>query len=170
MKRSISQFLAVAILTAGASLNAIAGSSPGEVDFGQLAKPGNGGDFVEINVSHNLAALAAQLVEKQQPEAAKLLRSVQLVHVNVVGVTDENRAELKKRIHEIRSRIEKQGWQSVVTARKQTGEDVGIYVKTGAQRPWKESPSPRSTERKGPFLSTLWATSDRTKSPLWAKP
>ncbi|HKI70430.1 MAG TPA: DUF4252 domain-containing protein [Verrucomicrobiae bacterium] len=130
MKRTICQFLAVSLVFAGASLNAFAGSSAGEVDFGQLAKPGNGGDYVEINVTHNLAALAAQLVEKQQPEAAKILRNVERVHVNVVGVTDENRAKLKKRIHEIRSRIHQQGWESVVTVQKQSGEDVGIYVKT----------------------------------------
>lgn len=130
MKRTISQFLAASLVLAGASLNALAGSSAGEVDFGQITKPGNGGDYVEINVTHNLAALAAQLVEKQQPDAAKILRNVERVHVNVVGVTDENRDELKKRIREIRNRVQKQGWESVVTVQKQSGEDVGIYVKT----------------------------------------
>ena len=130
MKRTLCQFLAVSLAFAGVSLNAFAGSGTGEVDFGQLARPGKGGDYVEINVTHNLAALAAQLVEKQQPEAAKLLRNVEHVYVNVVGVTDQNRAELEKRIHEIRNRIQKQGWESVVTVQKQSGEDVGIYVKT----------------------------------------
>src|SRR5208282_4050180 len=88
-----------------------AGPPPSQVDFGKFTPPGDSGEFVEIQVNSNLLSLAAQVVEKQQPDAAKLLRSVQLVHVNVVGLTDGNRAELEKRVRQIR-------------------QDVGIYTKT----------------------------------------
>jgi len=130
MKRSISSFLAVALLTATATLSASAESAPGEVDFTGIAEPGQNAEYVDIHLGHNLIALAARLVDKQQPEAARLLRSVQLVHLNVVGVADENRDAMQKRVHEFRSQLEKNGWVRVVTVRQKGGEDVGIFVKT----------------------------------------
>ena len=77
MKNLISHSLAIAVLAAGVSLNVLADPPSGQVDFGKLAAPGNGGEFVEIQVNSNLLSLAARLVEKQQPDAAKLLRGVQ---------------------------------------------------------------------------------------------
>lgn len=129
MKRSISQFLAVAILAGGLSLNARASASPGEVDFGKLGDPGQGGNYVEINLGRNLISLAARLVEKQKPEVGKLLRSVELIRVNIVGLTDENRSGAEKRVLGIRAQLDKQGWQRIVTVKEKGGEDVGIYIK-----------------------------------------
>ena len=103
--------LAIAVLTAGLGFNVLAGPSPGQVDFGKFTPPGDGGQFVEIQIKSNLLSLAAQMLEKQQPDAAKLLRSVQLVHVNVVGLTDENRAEMTKRVRQIRHDLDARGWE-----------------------------------------------------------
>ena len=130
MKRSISQCLAVAMLTAAANFNALAGASPGEVDFTNIAEPGKNAEYVCIHIGHNLTSLASRLVEKRQPEAAKLLRSVQLIHLNVVGLTDENRDVLQKRVHEFRDQLDKQGWARVVTVKEKDGDDVGVFVKT----------------------------------------
>jgi hypothetical protein len=130
MKNLISHSLAIAVLAAGVSLNVLAGPPPGQMDFGKLATPGSGGEFVEIQVNSNLLSLAAKLVEKQQPDVAKLLRGVQLVRVNVVGITDENRNELTNHVQQIRHDLDAQGWDRNVNVRQKDGEDVGVYTKT----------------------------------------
>jgi Domain of unknown function (DUF4252) len=130
MKTMLRSSLAVAAMAAGVSFNVLAGPPPGQVDFGKFTPPADGGQFVEIQINSNLLSLAAQVVEKQQPEAAKLLRSVQLVHVNVVGLTDENRAELTKRVRQIRHDLDARGWDHNVVVQGKDGQDVGIYTKT----------------------------------------
>ena len=122
--------LTLAVLAAGFSFNVLAGPPPGQVDFGKFTPPDDGGQFVEIQVNSNLLSLAARVVEKQQPDAAKLLRSVRLVHVNVIGLTDGNRAELEKRVRQIRHELEAQGWDHNVAVQEKDGQDVGIYTKT----------------------------------------
>jgi hypothetical protein len=129
MKKSIGRSFAFALLAASLSLSARA-ESPGIVDFGKFTAPGKGGEFVEVNVRSNLLTFAAQLVEKEQPDAAKLLRSVQLIRVNVVGLTDENRDDLQKRIQKIRQDLEGRGWERNVNVQGKDGEDVGIYTQT----------------------------------------
>ena len=130
MKTMIRYPLAIAVLTAGFGCNVLAGPPPGQVDFGKFAPPGDGSQFVEVQINSNLLSLAARMVEKQQPDAAKLLRSVQLVHVNVVGLTDKNRAELEKRVQQIRHDLDAQGWDHNVAVQDKDGQDVGIYTKT----------------------------------------
>jgi len=119
-----------AILTAALALNASAGSlSTGQVDFGAFSPPSSGGEFVEINVSDCLISLATRLVEKEEPEIAQLLKGIHLVRVNVIGLDDQNRPELEKRIAGIRKDLDAKGWERLVTARQQA-QDVGIYLKT----------------------------------------
>ena len=120
---------AVAALAAGVSFNVLAGPHPGQVDFGKFSPP-DGGEFVEIQIQSNLLSLAAQLVEKQEPAAAQLVRSVELIHVNVIGLTDANRAELVKRVRQIRHDLDSQGWEHNVAVQQKDGEDVGIYTRT----------------------------------------
>jgi len=129
MKKSLCYPITLALVVAGLCLSAHA-ESPGLVDFGKFTAPGKGGEFVEVNVRSNLLIFAAQLVEKEQPDAAKLLRSVQLVRVNVVGLTDENREELQKRIQKIRQELESRGWERNVNVQGKDGEDVGVYTQT----------------------------------------
>jgi Domain of unknown function (DUF4252) len=130
MKTIIRYPLAIAVLAAGVGFNVLAGPPPSEVDFGKFTPPDDGGQFVEIQINSNLLSLAAQVVEKQQPDAARLLRSVQLVHVNVVGLTDENRAEMTKRVQRIRHDLDAQGWDHNVAVQDKDGQDVGVYTKT----------------------------------------
>lgn len=129
MKTLLRHPLAVAVLAAGVGFNVLAGPSPGQVDFGKFTPPASGGQFVEVQVNSNLFSLAAQLVERQQPDAAKLLRSVQSVRVNVIGLTDGNRAELEKRVRQIHHDLDAKGWNHNVTV-QQKGQDVGVYTKT----------------------------------------
>ena len=101
---------------------------PGYVDFGKLT-PASGGEFVEVHIKSNLIAMVARLTEKHEPEVADLLRGLQLVRVNVIGLSDDNRAEMEKRVKAIRSELDRKGWERIVTAQKQD-EDVGVYLKT----------------------------------------
>ena len=121
--------LAIAVLVAGAGLTILAAPPPGQVDFGEFTPPADGGQFVEVHVDSNLLSMAAQVVEKQQPDVARLLRSVQLIHVNVIGLTDKNRAELKERVQQIRHNLETQGWNHNVAVQEKD-QDVGVYTKT----------------------------------------
>lgn len=130
MKHLIRRPFALALVTVGLGLNARAESTAGLVDFGKFTAPGKGGEFVEIQVKSNLLSLAAQLVEKEQPDAANLLRSVQLVRVNVVGLTDENREEMQKRVQKIRRDLDSHGWERNVNVQGKDGEDVGVYTCT----------------------------------------
>ena len=142
MKNLLCRSLAVAVLAAGVSLNVFAEPPSGQVDFGKLAAPGNGGEFVEVQVNSNLLSLAAKLVEKQQPDAAKLLRSVQLVRVNVIGLSDENRDEMTKHVRQIRRDIEAQGWERNVKVQQKDGQDVGVYTKTHGDEALQDWSSP----------------------------
>lgn len=130
MKTMLRYSLAIAALVAGANFNLLAGLPPGQVDFGKFTAPDGGGEFVEIQIKSNLLSLAAQLVEKQEPEVAKLVRSVELIRVNVIGLTDANRADMVKRVRQIRHDLEASGWEPNVVVREKNGEDVGIYTKT----------------------------------------
>ena len=130
MKRLICQVFVIAGLAAGASLNALAAPPAGQVDFGKFAEAAAGGELVEVQVSSNMLSMAARLVDKQEPELGKLLRSVQLIHINVIGLTEENRAEMEKRMQRIRRELDAQGWERIVTAQKKSGDDVAVFART----------------------------------------
>ena len=120
MKRQLCHSLAFALITASLALKAHA-ESPGVVDFGKFIPPGNGSEFVEIQIRSNLLNFAATLVEKDEPEVAKLLRGVQLVRVNVVGLTDKNREEMQKRVQQVRQDLEGRGWKRNVNVQGKDG-------------------------------------------------
>ena len=102
---------------------------PGYVDFGKFSPPSSGGEFVEVHITSNLISMVARLAEKNEPEIAELLRGLHRVRVNVIGLDDGNRAEMETRVKKIRSDLDAQGWERIVTAQKKD-EDVGVYLKT----------------------------------------
>jgi hypothetical protein len=130
MKTAIRNTVALAVLSAFASVGVCADKPPaGYVDFGQFSPPASGGEFVEVHIKSNLISMAARLVEKSEPDVAELIRGLQLIRVNVIGLDDGNRAEIEKRVKKIRSELDANGWERVVTAQKKD-EDVGVYLKT----------------------------------------
>ena len=130
MKKSLCCSLAATLAAAIVTLNTYAAPPLGQVDFGQFSPPGKGEEFVEVNLKSNLLGLAAQMVSKAEPDAAKLLHSVESIHVNVVGLTTDNRDELTKRVQKIRGDLDAQGWERNVNVQGKKGEDVGIFTKT----------------------------------------
>jgi len=130
MKRYLPFAVGMSILSLVVSAGVCAESlPPGQVDFGKFSPPGSGGEFVEVNLSSSLISLAARLVEKEEPDVARLLKDIQLVRVNVIGLNDENRGELEKRTQKIRKELDTKGWERIVTAQKDD-QDVGVYLKT----------------------------------------
>ena len=129
MKYSHGPILALTALLACAPIQTQAGDNPpGFVDFGKFSAPASGGEFVEVNVRANLISMMARMAEKHEPEAAEILRGLQLVRVNVIGLDDENRAEVQKRIAKIRADLDGHGWERVVISQKKD-EDVGVHLK-----------------------------------------
>jgi len=131
MKHRIAAAFTAAALTVLLSLSTRADNSqPGFVDFGKFTAPGKGGECVEVNLNATIIAMAARLTEKDEPDIADLLKGLRGVRVNVIGMTDENRADLENRIKTVRSELDTKGWQRIVTVQKDQGEDVGVYLKT----------------------------------------
>jgi len=118
--------LLAGVLTANARAESL---PPGQVDFGNFSPALSSGEFVEVNVSSTLISLAARFIEKEEPDVAKLLKGLQLVHVNVIGVSEENRAELEAKAQKIRKDLDSNGWERVVVAQQQQ-QNVGVYLKT----------------------------------------
>jgi hypothetical protein len=103
---------------------------PGQVDFGAFSPPKGDGQFVEVNVPTSVITLATQFVGKDDPDVAKVLDGLKLVHVDVIGMDEDNRAEMHKRAQKIRAELAGKGWDRVVTAQEK-GKDVSVYLKMG---------------------------------------
>src|SRR5690349_7541811 len=98
MKYFIPTSLGTVILCASVASNVSAEPlPPGQVDFGTFTPSSSSGEFVEVNVTSSLISLAAHFLEKDEPDVAKLLNGLQLVHVNVIGVNDDNKADLESK-------------------------------------------------------------------------
>lgn len=133
MRTSIRTVTGVALLCAALALPAIAETAPaGAIDFGKLTPAADGGQFVEVNIKGNLLNMAARLAAKEEPEIAELLKGIQSVRVNVVGLDDGNRAETQARIKAVRGELDVKGWERVVAV-SEKDQDVGIYLKTRGQ-------------------------------------
>jgi Na+-translocating ferredoxin:NAD+ oxidoreductase RnfG subunit len=122
--------LGAVIFTSALTTNLYAENLPaGQVDFGTISPSHSGGQFVEVNLTSSLISLATKFIAKEQPEIADLLNGLQLVRVNVVGLDDDNRADLEKRIHALRKDLDGKGWERIVVA-QQEDQDVSVYLKT----------------------------------------
>lgn len=130
MKTAIPSLAVTAVLALFLTTRAGAESVPaGHVDFGTFRPPASGGEFVEVNLSSGILAIAARLVPREEADVARVLSGLHQVRVNVIGLDDGNRAEIVERIGKIRAALTAQGWERIVTAQKKA-EDVGIYLKT----------------------------------------
>jgi hypothetical protein len=122
------RFLTLAALTSTLLLSTPLRAESGAVEFGTFTPPHSGGQFVEINLKSNLLAMAGRLAQKDEPDAAEMLKSIQSVHVRVIGLDEGNRAKTEEQITQIRGKLEKEGWEKNVTV-KDEGSDVAIYTK-----------------------------------------
>ena len=130
MKQSFLTTLAAVVISASLGLAARAEkSASGSVDFGKFTPPASGGEFVEVNLKGNLLSMVASVAGKDEPDIADMLKGLEAVRVNVIGLDDTNRKETEERLQAIRSELEGKGWERIVTA-KEKDQDVGVYVRT----------------------------------------
>jgi hypothetical protein len=110
-------------------------SSDGYVDFGKLTPPTSGGQFVEVNISSNLISLVSKLAknadkdDKDLKAVTEVVKGLQHIRVNVIGLDDGNRADLTAKVKAVRDELDKQGWERAVTAQEKD-QDVVVQVKT----------------------------------------
>lgn len=105
---------------------------PGYIDFGQLPASPSGGEHVEIAVGGAVMGMVASVLKKPEPEAAELLKGLRSARVHVIEMKDDNRKEMLERIQAIRADLDTKKWERIVSVKKKK-EDVGIYLKTGAE-------------------------------------
>ena len=131
MKSSLRSLLATAaVALALTSTTAFAADEDnGYVDIGQLI-PSAKGQFVEVNLSPALMKFASRIAKHHDADAADIVGDIQRIRVNVVGLDDANRAANVEKIEAVRAKLEKAGWQRMVTVREQNkGDDVAIFAK-----------------------------------------
>lgn len=128
--KPIPRWFAVPALSAALISSALCAdaASPGYVDLGSFSAPAGGGQFVEVDLKGSLLAMAAKIAAKEEPEVAEVLKGIEAVRVNVVGVNDGNRAELSDRIRSLGSGLTSGGWERVVSV-QQDAQDVGVFIK-----------------------------------------
>ena len=127
MKNSI-RSLAAAGAVCLALASSVRAEDAGFVDFGTL-NPTEGSQFVEVNIKSNLIAMVAALTKKTEPEVTQVIEGLKQIRVNVLQTTKENRDEMKKRISDIRGKLDKGGWERIVTAMEKD-QDIGVFLKT----------------------------------------
>ena len=125
MKRIFSIGAAIAAVSL---MTAVHAGAPGEIDLGKFT-PAPGAQFVEVNINSNLIAMAMNFAKKAEPEVAELLGGLKSVRVNVMGLTEENRTEIQEKVTQLRSQLDKSGWDRVVTVLDKA-DDVGVFIKT----------------------------------------
>ena len=76
----------------------------------ELLDPTGQSQFVEVNIKSNLIAMVAALTKKTEPEVTEVIEGLKQIWVNVLGLTEANREEMKKRITGIREQLDKGGW------------------------------------------------------------
>jgi hypothetical protein len=82
-----------------------------------------------VNIKSNLIAMVAALTKKTEPEVTQVIEGLKQIRVNVLGLTKENRDDMKNRVKTIRDGLDKAGWERIVTA-VEKNQDVGIFLKT----------------------------------------
>jgi hypothetical protein len=128
MKKSIRSLVSAGAVCLALASAAARAEEPGFVDFGTLNPTGEN-QFVEVNIKSNLIAMVAAITKKSEPEVTQVIEGLKAIRVNVLGVTKENRDDFKKRVTDIREKLDKSGWERVVTAIEKN-QDVGVFLKT----------------------------------------
>ncbi len=102
------------------------------MDFGKLVPSVSSDQFVEVNLHGALLKLAARVTRKNEPDVADILTGIESVRVNVVGLGEDNREEITKRVKGIRAELAGSGWDQIVQA-KEAKSDVSIYIKSSKE-------------------------------------
>ena len=122
------KWILISAAAAAISITTIQAAENGLIDLGRFS-PTPGAQFVEVNINSNLIAMVTNFAKKAEPEVAEILQGLKSIRVNVLGLNEENRAEIEEKITSVRAQLEKGGWDRVVTVMDKA-DDVGVYIKT----------------------------------------
>jgi len=128
----LTRLAAIAALSTGLLAGSLvrAETAPkGLVEFPHLM-PSASGDCVEVNLQSGLLSMASRIVEEKDPEAAKLIKGIKQVHVNVVKLDDTNRASAAEQMATVRKALSAQGWEDIVTVHSKDDGDVRVQMRT----------------------------------------
>lgn len=118
----------VAALVLAPFLTRAAESQSPNLDFGNLA-PAAHGQYVEVDVDESLLKLAALFADKQEKEAAQVLRGLKHVRVHVLSLDDGNREAAVQRVRDVRKALDAGGWKRIVTVKQENSDDVAIFAR-----------------------------------------
>lgn len=128
--RTLLVWMTTAALTTSVVLAGPETKSPGAIDLtGLSASASKKGQFVEVRLTPALIQLAARLAADSEPDVARLIAKLQSVHVNVVSLADDNRDKVSDQIVGIRTKLDEDGWERVVTVRD-NGADIAVHCRT----------------------------------------
>lgn len=129
MNTSLPRRLALLAAGTAASLTLFAAELPsGYVDFGKLVPSADAEQFVEVHIQGNLLKMAAKLAKSHEPDVAELIGRLEHVRVNVVGLGEDNRSQVRDRVASVRKDLEGRGWEKVVTVQEKN-EDISVFLK-----------------------------------------
>ena len=129
MKRLLSSLLvAVSVIAFYANAEEKGLSGTGYFDFSEFTGMSNEEAKVEVNIRKPLLKLAANLARNESPEAAELIRGLEMVRVRVYSVTDDNREQLDESVRQIADTLNAQEWEQLVRVRDGNA-NVGVYAR-----------------------------------------
>lgn len=117
-----------AVVLSGALAGAARAEEPGYVDFGKFNPTSDDKQFVEVNIKSNLIAMVTALAKKAEPEIAKAIEGIKQIRVNVLELGDDGRADVMQKVKDIREKLDKSGWDTIVTAIEKD-QDVRVFIK-----------------------------------------
>lgn len=130
MKSVLRSTLLAAACAAGLALASATAAEPGFVDFGPALAGAASTKCVEINLPEPLLNFAAVLAKGKDADAAALIKDLRQIRVNVLGLDDQNRADITARVQKVRTELAAQGWHRAVNV-QDNGDDVAVFVKLG---------------------------------------
>lgn len=104
-------------------------NEPGYVDFGNLGSFENGNDVTEVHLDNKILKMVSKMTEDNNPELAKMLSGMKLIHVNVFHVKDKDVTKIKEKIKSFDDKLISEGWDRIVRSREH-GELANVYIKS----------------------------------------
>ena len=101
---------------------------PGYVSFEGLGHFDAEEALVEIDLTEALLAMAGKIVHGSDPELSDVLSKLKLVRVQKFALEEREIEDVEKKVSDMASRLEKDGWMRVVRVREEA-DRVHVYFK-----------------------------------------
>jgi hypothetical protein len=106
---------------------------PGYVDLGAWAGLDTAESTVEVYIKEPILGLVARLAGEGDPELARVLSALKLIRVQTYSIGAARTPSIKSEIEEIRKRLQKEHWETVVRAQEKN-EQVHVFLKSAENK------------------------------------